>query len=354
MAASSSIDRRTVLDRDAILGHLTCQDPSGLFAAADRVRTQEHGDGVMIRGLLEISNHCNEQCLYCGLRAGNTSLQRFRMTREQIVTEAIAAARSGLETIILQAGEDWRFGPEVVAGIVAEIRKACDATITLSLGEFHRGAYALWRAAGADRYLLKFETSNQTLYSRLRPGRELRDRIACLATLKDLGYQVGSGNMVGLPGQTLGDLADDLLLMARLELDMAGIGPFIPHPRTPLADTMSPALIERNDRTAARACDLEDLTLRSVAIARLIMPGAHLPATTALGSLTSGAREKALKTGANVLMQDITPVALKSLYDIYPDRICRTESAAHCGSCMKNKIESVGRYVQSGHGDVRA
>jgi len=354
MAASSSAAHPPLLDRDAILGYLTCQDPSDLFAAADRVRREVHGDGVIIRGLLEISNHCNAQCLYCGLRAGNSSLQRFRMTREQIVAEAVTAARAGMGTIILQAGEDWSFGPEVVAGIVSEIRSATEAAITLSLGEFHRGAYALWRAAGADRYLLKFETSNEALYARLRPGSALRDRIAALRALRDLGYQVGSGNMVGLPGQTLGDLADDLLLMKGLELDMAGIGPFIPHPQTPLANAASLSVIGRNDRTPARACSLEDLTLRSVAIARLLMPRAHLPATTALGSLTAAGREKALKVGANVLMQDITPVALKALYDIYPDRICRNEPSAQCGPCMKGKVESVGRHVQLGRGDARA
>jgi biotin synthase len=340
------MDRKTILDR------LTCPDASCLFQDASAVRASVHGDGVLVRGLLEISSHCVANCLYCGLRRGNGSLPRFRMTPQEIVETSLSAARSGIGTVVLQSGEDPEVGPEVIASIVAEIRAQSGVAITLSLGELPPEAYSLWRAAGADRYLLKFETSNAELYQRMRPGRVLRDRLACLKSLDALGYQVGSGNMVGLPMQTLGDLADDLLLMAELELDMIGIGPFLAHPHTPLAGADEPVSTGRNEHTPSRACDLVDLTQRCVAIARLLLPNAHLPATTALGTIVQGGRQRALQVGANVLMQDITPSRYQQLYDIYPNRVRHGQPVDQCGPSVQESIQCMGRFLQSGRGDA--
>ena len=337
-----------VLHRTDILAHLTSSDPSSLFAQADAVRKVEHGDGVLLSGLLAFSSYCTSNCLYCGLRSSNRELPRFRMSRSEIVRAALEAWRAGLGSVVLQAGEDSKIGPEAIAGIIAELRAQSDIGIALSIGEFHPGAYALWRAAGADRYFLRFETSNSALYEWLRPGRSLQDRLRCLKLLADLGYQTGSGSLVGLPRQTLGDLADDLLLMAGLPLDMVGIGPFVPHPQTPLGSLETAQQAGRNEHTPARACDLFDLSLRCIAIARLLLPKAHIPAATALSALREGGRSRALQTGANVMMQDVTPSAHKRLYEIYPNRLCREEASRDQHAWVHDQ----GRFIQSGRGDA--
>jgi biotin synthase len=340
------------MGRSEVLRYLTCPRADELLQRADAVRRQEHGDGVLVRGLLEFSNYCAAGCLYCGLRCGNQRLARYRMDADAIVAHAIGASREGYGTIVLQSGEDPELQPEAMQRVVTEVRSRCDIAITLSLGEMGSHAFGLWRSAGADRYLLKFETSNARLYQQLRPGHLLKDRIACLHNLRALGYQVGSGNMVGLPGQSLGDLADDLMLMAQLQLDMVGIGPFIPHPDTPLGGSQSVVSPQRTEQTSARSVDLVDLTLRCVAIARLLLPKAHLPATTALGTFALGGRERALQAGANVWMQDITPHPFKRLYEIYPERICRDESDETCRSCTRARVRTVGRFIQPGRGDA--
>lgn len=340
------------MNRKSVIELLTCPEPGALFQEATKVRRSVHGDGVLVRGLLEMSSYCEASCLYCGLRRGNGSLARYRLTPREIVETALSAAGAGLGTIVLQSGEDAELGPQVIADIVSQIRRQSAVAITLSVGELDRSAYAQWRQAGADRYLLKFETSNAELYRRLRPGRRLQDRLACLEALDELGYQVGSGNMVGLPMQTIGDLADDLLLMQRLGLDMVGIGPFLPHPHTPLAHAHDPVASERNEHTPARACDLLELTLRCVAIARLLLPRAHLPATTALGTLVEQGRERALQTGANVLMQDITPRHVQHLYDIYPNRLRQGEPVDECGPCVQERVKRLGLVLLHGRGDA--
>jgi biotin synthase len=343
------------MNRRELVDQLLAPDPQPLFAEADRVRRTTMGDAVMVRGLIEWSNQCGQNCLYCGLRHANQQLTRYRMSDDEVLTTAREAFAHGYGTVILQAGEDAQLRPPQVAKLVVRMREGHDGAITLSLGEWPDEALDLWRDAGTDRYLLKFETANPALYARLRPGRQLSERLSRLAALRCAGYQVGSGNMIGLPGQTIGDVADDLLLAQNLELDMTAIGPFLPHPATPLAITRQgrrPLASCTGADTLARDCDLCDITLRAMALGRLLLPQTLLPATTALGTLTPLGRERGLGVGANVLMQDITPQPYRRHYEIYPNRVCLDEQVAHCRSCMAARVHSVGRTIAGGRGDA--
>lgn len=307
-----------------------------LFAAADRVRAEHVGDGVHLRGLVEFSSYCGRTCQYCGLRAADTDLQRYRMQPDEIVAAGLRAAELGYGTVVLQSGEDAWYRAEIVADIIRRIKSQADMAVTLCLGERPREDYALWREAGADRYLVRIETSNRELYARLHPGMSFDNRLACLRHLRELGYQVGSGVLVGLPGQTLEMLAGDLLFLRDLPADMVGIGPFIPHPGTPLAGAEGGRV---------------PTVLRMVALTRLLLPDSHIVATTALGTVDPQGREKALQAGANVLMPNVTPREFRALYEIYPDKICTDEEPEHCRGCIAARVRGLGRTVASGRGD---
>jgi len=282
---------------------------------ADAVRAGVKGPTVRLRALLEFSNRCVQNCLYCGLRRGNRRLERYALEPDEIVTLALRAVRAGYATVVLQSGEDPVFDRDTVARIVAAIKEeAPRAAVTLSVGERSRADYKTWRRAGADRYLLKHETSDPALYARLRPGRRLAQRLRRAEWLKELGYELGLGNMIGLPGQSRQSLVDDLHLMARFQPAMTGIGPFIPHPATPLGG--------EPPGDAA-------LTLNFVALTRLLLPQAHIPATTALTTLDPQARVEALRAGADVLMVGVGPDESRRLYEIYPGR---TRSAGDGGT----------------------
>lgn len=330
-----------VLLKEDILNLLTASDGEemeALFNEANDVRALWVGDEVHLRALLEFSNHCMRDCLYCGLRASNSVLKRYRMTPEQIVDLARKVKAMDFKTIVLQSGEDFAYDRDTVSWMVREIKKM-GLAITLSLGERVFQDYRAWKEAGAHRYLLKLETSDAALHARLRPGRTFEDRFQCLRWLKELGYQTGSGNMIGLPGQSLETIADDIALMAELRVDMAGIGPFIPNPETPLG-----------------GCPQGDIwmTLKAVAVARLAMPWAHLPATTATGTIHPQGREMALQRGANVVMPDITPVENRKEYRIYPNKMCLFDEADHCRVCIEGKIRALGRRVAKGYGHALA
>ncbi|HHY37495.1 MAG TPA: [FeFe] hydrogenase H-cluster radical SAM maturase HydE [Clostridia bacterium] len=310
-----------------------------LFAAADEVRRRYVGDEVHLRGIIEFSNHCVRNCHYCGLRAQNRSLPRYRMTEDQIVAVAEAATHLGyIGTIVLQSGEDPAYDGPTLAGVIRKIKKRTGLAVTVSVGDRPREDYALWREAGADRYLLKHETADAELFRRLRPGTTLDGRLRCLRDLRDLGYQVGSGNMVGLPGQTLSTLVDDLLLLRDLDVEMAGIGPFIPHPETPLASAPAGSV---------------DLTLCVLAVARLVLPWAHLPATTALATADHDGRRRALLSGANVVMPNVGPTEYRHLYQIYPGKAAIDEDAMTYVKHVVEMIDSLGRTVGKGAGHSR-
>ena len=318
---------------------LQAPQPAELFAAADRVRKKFVGDGVYLRALIEFSNYCKNDCLYCGIRRGNTNARRYRLTPAQIVATAKQAAGYGYKTIVLQSGEDGWFDADKLCKIIREIKKL-DVAVTLSIGEKTYEEYAAYRKAGADRYLLRIETTDKKLYEKLDPAMSWDNRVRCLCDLKKLGYEVGSGSLVGLPGQTLESLADDLLFFKKLPVDMAGIGPFIPHPHTPLAGEKPDGHFE--------------LALKMMALMRLLLPDINIPATTAMETLHPDGRLLALKSGANVVMPNATDTQFRPFYELYPGKICLGDNAQKCRSCVETKINAIGRYVahvKGFHGD---
>jgi biotin synthase len=291
------------MDKNGIMHHLTRSSLGELSMWANLVRVRYHGDEVHLRGIIEFSNHCVRNCTYCGLRRDNPSIRRYRLSPEAIVAAAMRVAAAGVATVVLQSGDDFAYTAEDVAGIIREIKARADVAVTLSVGERPLSHYEMWRDAGADRYLLKHETANADLYARLHPGQHLEDRLAILQFLKAIGYETGCGMIVGVPGQTLEDLADDVLLTRRLGVEMCGIGPFMPQSGTPHG-----------------SCPKGDLetTLRMIALVRLLCPRIHLPATTALATLAPGDGQfLGLMAGADVLMPNFTPAEWCGDYAIY-------------------------------------
>lgn len=303
------------------------EDFTPVYRQADELRRRAVGEEIRIRALLEFSNHCKRSCRYCGLNCRNTSLPRFRMTPDEIVDTAVQAAEAGYQTIVLQSGEDPWYTAECIGEIVRRIKRDHPIAVTLSCGEFPAGVYAYWKECGADRYLLKHETSDPALYASLHPDSNLEERVRCLRDIKAAGLETGGGFMIGLPGQTLETVAGDLLLLQELSCDMAGIGPFIPSPGTPLAG-------EKAGST--------ELTCRAVALARLLLPNANLPATTALGVLDREDKQNVFSCGANVVMQKVTPPALKKLYQIYPAQFADQDIRAG-REAMEEEIRRLGR-----------
>lgn len=330
------------LTRDEIvflLGLEREEDVARLIAAGDAVRRACCGDEVHIRALIEFSNICARNCNYCGLRAANRSVRRYRMSPDEIVDLAVHLNGKGLRTVVLQSGEDPYYTGEIVADTVRGIKSTTDMAITLCLGERPREDYELWKEAGADRYLLRHETANRELYKHLHPDSDFDNRMRCLRWLRELGFQVGAGCMVGSPGQTVEHMADDIEFLRDFRPDMAGIGPYIPHPDTPFAGS-EPGTVE--------------MTLKMVALARIVTRVALLPATTAIGSIDEMGREKALEAGADVVMPNYTPLKYRENYEIYPNKRCISEDPEHCHSCMRLRIQAVGRTVSEGHGHARS
>lgn len=318
---------------------LPADEVSPLFTAADSVRQKYVGDGVYLRGLIEFSNFCKNDCFYCGIRKSNLKAERYRLTGEQIVKMAQKAVQLGYKTVVLQSGEDLFFTADKMADIIRQI-KALGLVVTLSIGEKSREEYALYKEAGADRFLLRIETTDQNLYQKLHPHMSFENRVRCLYDLKELGYEVGSGSLVGLPNQTPESLADDLLFFQKLPVDMAGIGPFIPHPQTPLAAESAEGHFE--------------LSLKMMAVMRLLLPDINIPATTAMETLHPNGRLVALQSGANVVMPNVTETDFRAKYELYPNKSCVGETAEKCRGCLEAKIKSIGRFVAAGkgfHGD---
>jgi biotin synthase len=300
-----------------------------LHHAADRVRQERRGNAVLLRGLIEISNICNQSCHYCGLRKENKTLVRYRMTEGEIMGAAQKIQEAGISTVVLQSGED-KTGSRRLSSLIRRIRAESNLFITLSLGERPPGDYRIFREAGADRYLLKHETASRQLFAALRPGSSYTSRREALLLFKKMGLETGTGCMVGLPGQTLEDLADDLLYMKTLEADMIGIGPFIPPPATPLAHCPS---------------GTTDMTLKMISLTRLLLPEANIPATTSLGVLDGTGRQKALQAGANVVMLDFTPENYRKHYDIYPGKTWVAKEQDHALQLLRQELEMMGRTI---------
>ncbi len=320
-----------------------------LWAAADEVRAAHVGDEVHLRGLIECGNICRRGCTYCGISIHNKAIGRYRMTGAEILECAHRAKGLGFGTVVIQGGEDPGLTVEVIEEAILAIKAETGLAVTLSLGERADEELTRWRAAGADRYLLRFETSNPALYAAIHPpvhGQAPLDRLALLRRLGNLGYEVGSGVMVGIPGQTWDDLVRDLRTFQDLDLDMIGIGPWLPHPATPLAQDIEafagPNEQVTNDRLT---------TLKMVALARLLVPDANLPATTALATLDKDqGRELGLMSGGNVIMPNLTPPKYRVLYELYPDKACVNETAEECDVCLRGRIARIGRTVGEGPG----
>ena len=337
------------LTHTEILGWLRETDTTKLeqlFAQANEVRLNHVGDAVHLRGLIEISSYCVRQCHYCGLRAGR-SMPRYRMTREEIMECVRKAELLGFGTVVLQAGEDFGIEAEWMAETIRAIKAETPLAVTLSLGERLPNELRLWRAAGADRYLLRFETSDPALYAAIHPrrGAAVSDRVTLLRELRAMGYEIGSGVMTGIPGQTYQMLARDIELFEELDLDMIGIGPFLAHPDTPLGARDRTAVVED------QAPSSEWMVLKAVALTRIVCPEANLPATTALATInTVDGREHGLESGANVFMPILTPAPYRQMYEIYPGKACVDEDATQCNHCLRGRIQRLGRSVGDGPG----
>ncbi len=310
-------------------------DLKKLYRMADRVRSSYLGNIVHLRGIIEFSNCCQRNCKYCGLRRDNQHLERYRLKPEQLVEMAVKAGNLGYKTLVLQSGEDDYYDRDKLGRIIEEIKNNVDAAVTLCVGERDYDEYKFWREKGADRYLLRHETADSDLYDRLHPDMELEERIKRLKWLKELGYQVGSGNIIGLPGQDIESIARDIMLFKELDLEMVGLGPFISNPHTPLKDVPNGTV---------------EMTLKAIAITRLLLPLAHIPGTTALGSIDPEGRQKALQTGANVVMPNVTVGRVRPLYELYPSKICVEEEPENCRQCIGGIITSLGRKVGTDYG----
>ncbi len=321
------------LKKDEII-ELLNSDGALLYSAADDVRKKYKGGNVHLRGLIEFSNICKQNCFYCGLRSGNKKAERYRMSADEIFSSAQNAVNAGYKTIVLQSGEDSYYTVERLADIIRTLKKN-DVVITLSIGERTFDEYKILKEAGAERYLLRIETTDRNLYGSLHPEMSIDNRFECLHNLKQLGYETGTGVLVGLPGQSVSSLADDILFFKELDADMAGIGPFIPHPETPL-------------RNADK--DNFDMALKVMSITRLILPDINIPATTAMETSRENGRMIALNSGANVVMPNMTTGDYRRKYEIYPDKICINDSPAKCIGCIKSKIEGLGRKVSNTKG----
>ena len=308
-----------------------------LFRYALTTKLGMYGNRVFMRGLIEFSNICRRDCMYCGIRCSNKQVERYRLTPEEILDCCKEGYELGYRTFVLQSGEDTWYTASRLVKLIYTIKKNYpDAAITLSIGERSKEEYQSFFYAGADRYLLRHETASRRLYEQLHPKMSYDERMRCLYDLKEIGYQVGAGFMVGLPGQTAEDLAEDLLFLQQLSPDMIGIGPFIPHGHTPLAGSAGGTL---------------ESTLTMVALARLMVPTALIPATTALGTLQEDGREHALGVGANVVMPNLTPTRERLKYALYENKICTGDIAAHCRLCIEGRIHMAGFEVDMGRGD---
>lgn len=320
----------------ALLALQEPDDIQALLKAADTVRRREVGDDVHLRALVEFSNYCRKNCAYCGLRRDNRNIKRYRLSPEEIVDLALKLDTLGYRTVVLQSGEDMRFSAETLADIVRQIKSKSGIAVTLSVGERPIEDYALWKQAGADRYLLRHETVNARLYNAVQGGTNLARRLGCIRNLQALGYQVGIGFMVGLPGQTLSDLASDLDFVRCFQPDMLGIGPFIASPDTPLGDYPGGTL---------------ELSLKCVALGRILTRNSLIPATTAMGTIDEYGREKALQAGANVLMPNWTPLGSREHYAIYPNKRCINEDPRLCQGCLEVRVMAIGRKIARDRGD---
>lgn len=332
--------RLPLQDYEYLVSHRSDEGAMLLARKASAIRDSIYGRDVFVRGLIEFSNICKNDCLYCGIRKSNSTVDRYRLTEPQILACCKQGYDLGFRTFVLQGGEDGWFTDERLVSIISKIRAAYpDCAITLSLGERDRDSYQRLFDAGANRYLLRHETADKAHYERLHPAAMSFDhRMQCLQDLRDIGYDVGIGMMVGSPYQTPHELAEDMKFIEEFQPEMCGIGPFIPAHDTPFADFPAGTLEE---------------TCYLLSIIRLIVPDVLLPATTALGTISPLGRERGIQCGANVIMPNLSPVMVRKKYMLYDNKICTGEESAQCRTCLDLRMDKIGYTIVSDRGDIR-
>ncbi len=334
------LEKRDVSDDKLIFLLETEHENEILRSAADNVRRKIYGDEVYLRGLIEFTNICRNNCCYCGIRRDNRSVNRYRLSEDEILDCCYEGYALGYRTFVLQGGEDMYYSDRSICSIVYRIKSAFpDCAVTLSIGERPKESYQAYFDAGADRYLLRHETADEEHYRRLHPDEmKSENRKRCLFDLKEIGYQVGSGFMVGSPFQTAENIISDLRFLQELDPDMIGIGPYLTHKDTPFREHENGSL---------------SLTLKLISVLRLMFPHALIPATTALGTIHPDGREMGLRAGANVVMPNLSPVRVRKEYSLYDNKICTGEESAQCRTCLERRIESAGYRAVTDIGNVR-
>ena len=336
------LEKNRVLTNDeyiCLIENHTPQVDEYLFEKARIIKQKYYGKNVYIRGLIEFSNYCKNDCFYCGIRRSNKNTQRYRLTKDEILSCCNEGYKLGFRTFVLQSGEDNFYTDEMLVDIISTIKSRFpDCALTLSIGEKSFDRYKAYFDAGADRYLLRHETANEHHYSKLHPKElTLENRKQCLWNLKKIGYQTGTGFMVGSPYQTAENLAEDMLFLKELQPNMVGIGPFISHKDTPFAQMQSGTM---------------EQTLFMIGLIRLTLPTALIPATTALGTINPMGREKGILAGANVVMPNLSPTAVREKYMLYDNKICTGDESAQCRMCLEKRIESIGHKIVVSRGDA--
>lgn len=311
-----------------------------LRALAEKIRIENYGNDIFIRGLIEFTNYCKQNCLYCGIRRDNKNCRRYRLSLDEIMSCCAEGYKLGFRTFVLQGGEDPYFTDERICEIIEAVKgKYPDCALTLSIGEKPRESYQRYFECGADRYLLRHETADKNHYEKLHPkSQKFENRIRCLYDLKEIGFQVGCGFMVGSPYQTVQNLADDLMFIKELNPQMVGIGPFIHHKDTEFKNASDGTL---------------EQTLIMLSIIRIMIPKVLLPATTALATIHPRGRELGIQAGANVVMPNLSPVKVRGDYQLYDNKVCTGEESAQCKNCLEKRIESVGCKIAVSRGDSK-
>lgn len=321
-----------------LIFHSSEEELENLRKEASNVRDEIFGKKIYVRGLIEFTNYCRNDCYYCGIRAGNKNVERYRLTKEEILDCCRQGHELGFRTFVLQGGEDLSFTDDKMTDIIKSIKSGYpDCAITLSVGEKSYESYKKYFDAGADRFLLRHETANEKHYSKLHPSTlTLKNRMKCLNDLKEIGFQVGAGFMVGSPYQTQENIIEDLFFLKDLNPEMIGVGPFLPHHDTPFRD--------QNKGTM-------ELTLTLISVIRLMLPNALIPSTTALGTVNPKGREQGILAGANVLMPNLSPTPVRKNYQLYDDKICTGDEAAECRHCLEGRMNSIGYELSVDRGD---
>jgi len=338
------LEQQRILSKEEfvfLLSNLTQEDIKLLREKASEIAHRHFGNKIYTRGLIEFTNYCKNDCYYCGIRRSNRNVERYRLSKEQILSCCNEGHELGFRTFVLQGGEDGTYTDEAMVDIIQSIKKEHpDCAITLSIGEKSYDSYLKYYKAGADRYLLRHETANDEHYKKLHPENlTLANRMQCLKDLKEIGYQVGAGFMVGSPYQTMENIAEDLLFLKELSPEMVGIGPFLPHHETPFADQEKGTM---------------EQTLVLISIVRLMIPNALIPATTALGTVDPSGREQGILAGANVLMPNLSPTVVRKQYQLYDNKICTGDEAAECRSCLTRRMNKIGFELSVERGDFVA